>query len=301
MNSLRSIPRGSRAAPLVVAVILGICGYRAIPGSDHGDAPLSAGSTRQDANLSDLHAFTVGQNLVLALSSNVAIPTAVSSYLFPSDVTFEINIDTDSPMDPSDPMGMGGTIMDPQGIGEDVTFRIRFRQDGSAKLQRLGKGMRNEDLQLVNFFAGLRDDPFIRGPRQGRNVGSIVIETPLDTLHLEQDTILIWATSKVDDFDGPFQDLAGRSLRSMFPEQQQMNNWFPRLQQRQTGLLPDVMIYDLSKPAAFPNGRALTDDVVDLVGDPRVLGNDAPFPSENDLPFLTAFPYLASPHPAVVP
>jgi hypothetical protein len=71
------------------------------------------------------------------------------------------------------------------------------------------------------------------------------------------------------------------------------------LQLQQTGLLPDVMIYDLSKPAAFPNGRALTDDVVDLVGDPRLLANDSPFPSENDLPFLATFPYLAAPHPAV--
>jgi hypothetical protein len=287
--------RNSRLGPILVAVILGICGYRVVPGSDHSDAPLLAGVARQDANLTDLHAFTVGRNLVLALSTNAAIPPAASSYIFPSDVTFEINIDMDSAMESMDPMGMGGTILDPHRIGEEVTLRVRFREDGSARLQRIGKGMKSDDLQLVNFFAGLRDDPFIRGPRQGRNVGSIVIETPLDTLHLEQDTVLIWATSKVDDFDGPFHDLAGRALRSMFPEQQQMNNWFPRLQLQQTGLIPDVMIYDLSKPAAYPNGRALTDDVVDLVGDSRVLANDSPFPSENDVPFLTTFPYLAAP------
>jgi hypothetical protein len=39
----------------------------------------------------------------------------------------------------------------------------------------------------------------------------------------------------------------------------------------------------------------LTDDVVDLVGDQRILGNDAPFPNENDVPFLNRFPYLAPP------
>jgi hypothetical protein len=58
------------------------------------------------------------------------------------------------------------------------------------------------------------------------------------------------------------------------------------------------MIYDTARPAAYPNGRALVDDVVDLVGDQRVLANDFPFPSANDLPFLNTFPYLAPPHPA---
>jgi hypothetical protein len=55
------------------------------------------------------------------------------------------------------------------------------------------------------------------------------------------------------------------------------------------------VIYDTALAASFPNGRELTDDVVDLVGDPRVLSNDDPFPSTNDVPFLGAFPYLAPP------
>ena len=58
-------------------------------------------------------------------------------------------------------------------------------------------------------------------------------------------------------------------------------------------------IYDTARPAAYPNGRALTDDVVDLVGDPRVLETDGPlFPTENDMSFLPNFPYLAPPHVA---
>jgi hypothetical protein len=57
------------------------------------------------------------------------------------------------------------------------------------------------------------------------------------------------------------------------------------------------MIYNTALPAVYPNGRALTDDVVDAVGDVRVLDNDSPFPSANDVPFLSAFPYLAPPHP----
>lgn len=61
-------------------------------------------------------------------------------------------------------------------------------------------------------------------------------------------------------------------------------------------LAPDVILFDVLRPAAFPNGRDLTDDVVDLVGDPRPLSNDDPFPAENDVPFLDEFPYLAEPH-----
>ena len=44
------------------------------------------------------------------------------------------------------------------------------------------------------------------------------------------------------------------------------------------GVVPDVLIFDTTRPAAFPNGRRLTDDVVDLVGDPGVLSSDCPDP-----------------------
>ena len=268
------------------------------PASDHSDVPVSGSIARQDANLTDLHAFTHGPNLVISLCSNPAIPRSAAGYIFPSDVTFEINIDTDSPVDPSDPMQMGGTILEPLQIREDVTFRIRFRADGSADVKRSTLGQPPEDAHLIGFSAGLRDDPFIRGPRQGRNMAAIVLEFPLESLPAGR-TLLIWATSKVEEFDGMFQDLAGRSLRSMFPENNAMNVWHPRLHTLKMGAVPDVMIYDLSRPARYPNGRALTDDVVDLVGDPRVLANDAPFPSANDRPFLETFPYLAEPHPPV--
>jgi len=265
--------------------------------SDHGDSPVGLAGPRVDANISDLHAFVVGQNLVLAISTNTGIPPSATSYVFPTDVTFEIHIDNDMAVSSSDPNGDGGTIMVPDRIQEDVTFRIGFNDDGSVKLQRLGKnGQGAADAGVVNFFAGLRDDPFIRGPRQGRNVGSIVLEVPLASVLAKQSTLLIWATTKVDDFDGPMQEITGRSLKSMFPENALYNTMHPRHHQRRMGKTPDVMIYNTALPAAFPNGRALTDDVVDLVGDNRVLANDSPFPSTNDKPFLTSFPYLAIPH-----
>jgi len=54
--------------------------------------------------------------------------------------------------------------------------------------------------------------------------------------------------------------------------------------------------------AGYPNGRRLTDDVIDidlqvlegeLLGNPNDLGDGVP---ANDVPFLSYFPYVAYPH-----
>ena len=287
-----------RAAKLVL--VLAICGLIA-RASDHSDAPRAGTVVREDANLTDLHAFVSGENLVISICANPAIPRSATGYVFPTDVTFDINLDLDSPVSPDDPSGMGGTILDPQHIREDVVYRVRFNDDGSPRLQVFVNGPNKDAFEPVSFFAGLRDDPFIRGPRIGRNISAIVLEVPLAAVTQVQSTLLLWATTKVEDFDSPFQDLVGRSLRSMMPENNDMNRMHPREQAARMGVPPDVMIYNTALPAQFPNGRALQDDVVTLVGDPRVLANDAPFPDANDVPFLTTFPYLAPPQPPPVP
>jgi hypothetical protein len=286
-----------RSSSCVVSLALLFAAVLQLAASDHSDVPSINGVARQDANLTDLHAFTVGDRLVIALSMNPAIPPSASSYIFPSDITFEINIDQNAAVSQSDPYGLGGTILDPERIHEDVTFRINFGADEQPRVKIVVHGAPNSSVPILNFFSGLRDDPFIRGPRIGRNVASIVLEVPLAAVAPTQSTLLIWATAAGEDAESRFQDLAGRALRSMFPENNALNMIPPRLQQRQLHVPPDVMIYDTARPAAFPNGRALVDDVVDLVGDQRVLANDFPFPSANDVPFLSTFPYLAPPHP----
>lgn len=63
-------------------------------------------------------------------------------------------------------------------------------------------------------------------------------------------------------------------------------------------ILPDVLRYDRSKPAAYPNGRTLTDDVetarIDMLSRGKV--PNAGIPPHTDL--LPDFPYLGHPHPA---
>ena len=63
-------------------------------------------------------------------------------------------------------------------------------------------------------------------------------------------------------------------------------------------LLPDMLSFDPSKPAQYPNGRVFTDDVID---------HRLAFLSKGDIPptgltphtdVLTEFPYFGTPHPA---
>jgi len=205
-----------RSLPLLVLASL-FAAVLPLAASDHSDVPSINGFDRQDANITDLHAFTVGNRLVLALSTNPAIPPSASTYVFPSDITYEINIDRTTEVSPSDPDGLGGTILNPNKIHEDITFQIRFAANGQPRVSTKVRGGSPNSVPILNFFAGLRDDPFIRGPRIGRNVGSIVLEVPLAAVVTRQSTLLIWATAAGEDADAPFQELAGRSLRSISP------------------------------------------------------------------------------------
>ncbi len=281
---------------LGLTLTLGLIVTPAARGADHGDTPLLTSIPRHDARLTDLHAFLRGDDLVLSLCTNPAIPPGVTDYLFPADLVLTLHVDNHSAVRFDDPEAVatfGGTVVHPAGIGEDVTFVVRFDDDGTPHLAV--HGLPRRAAAQIQLFAGLRDDPFIRGPRIGRNVAGVVLELPLDLVALHQPTLLVWATSKVPDVRGPQADLAGRALRSMFPENDAMNTLPPRFHATLLHQVPDVMIFDTSRPAAYPNGRELTDDVVDLVGDPRILANDAPFPDANDVPFLPVFPYLAPP------
>ena len=71
-------------------------------------------------------------------------------------------------------------------------------------------------------------------------------------------------------------------------------------------IIPDTIKYDPAKPVAYPNGRALEDQVVDITIAAALLDlgvhplsffADLPLnPPANDVPFKTSFPYLADPH-----
>ncbi len=266
--------------------------------SDHGDTSVLKGLQRNDARLTDLHAFTRGQSLVLALSFDPTAPLG-TSYLFPEDLTLRIFIDNHSQVLADGLLPFGGTVLEPGELGADVTFVVTFPK-GKPKLTLAGSRIKPKQLQ---FFAGLRDDPFIRTPRHGKNVAAVVIELPLRNVAKQQSTLLIWATSEVGELVGSQVDHVGRALRSQFPvtaaqTQEVFDNALNVLHPADHTLLldtePDVIIFDTSKPADFPNGHELGDDVIRELG--MDLPGEDPSNQANDVPFLSSFPYLASPH-----
>jgi hypothetical protein len=113
----------------------------------------------------------------------------------------------------------------------------------------------------------------------------------------------------VDEFAGPFQELAGRTLYSQFDEKLALNFIHPSQHKAALGLNPDLVILNTAAPSRFPNGRLLQDDIVDLVAALPAPHNDArAFDLEFNLagfhatlgdiaPLPGVFPYLANPNP----
>ena len=287
---MRSITRLLLLAVLFSAAIFFASDVQKIKSADHGDAPALGTVSRNDAKLTDLFAFKDKNQLVIVLCADPNIPAGSNGYAFQDDVTFEINIDHSTDVSYTDPVAnsiYGGTILSPENIHPDIKFTVTF-PNGQPNVA--ADGLR-QNVNAVSVFAGMRDDPFIRGPRIGRNVGAVVLRMPLPFVNKEQSEILVWATSRVPQMEVAQADMAGRALRSMFLEP--LNSLPPNQHMSTLGERPDVIIYNTRFDAAFPNGRALTDDVVDMVGNQGLLATDAPFPSANDVPFLKNFPYLA--------
>jgi hypothetical protein len=269
--------------------------------SDHSDSPTGPLGARIDANLSDLHVFSKGQNLVLSTCTNTAIPPTATSYVFPSDVTFEFHLDVTSAVSAEDPDGYGGTILDPSHIKDDVVYRIRFRQNGSADLKRLNRGGGSQ---------GSPDRELLRRPAR-RSVHSRAARGTQLGVHRHRDAALgRVAQAEHDPRVGDEQ--GGRVRRTVpGPRGRAAARDVPRAgaaqQHPAVAASAEVrrhaapIVFDTSEAASFPNGRALTDDVVDLMcslaGECRVFNSENPSPTANDVPFLNDFPYLAPPQP----
>ncbi len=147
----------------------------------------------------------------------------------------------------------------------------------------------------IGVTADVFDDPFIFPRFFRRNVVGIVTSIPMSKLMPTPPSgpvpILLWATTH----KGNQQiDHVGRSLRTQLPRFGHLNDKRPpdqvraitRVHAQPTILeallgtivsplfahrhydsVPDVMIYDLRKPALFPNGRWLEDDVAKTLAD----------------------------------
>lgn len=132
--------------------------------ADHDDTPLLKQVGRHNARITDLHAFVSRDRLVVSVATNATIPASLAHYLFPDDLTLRILIDNNSRVSFADPVAVaefGGTVVQPSEIEEDVVLEITFPL-GAPRLRT--RGLPGRATRAVRLFAGLRDDPFIRGP-----------------------------------------------------------------------------------------------------------------------------------------
>jgi hypothetical protein len=183
------------------------------------------------------------------------------------------------------------------------------------------------------FFAGLRSEPFFADPDgfinnmqwtghdgwAGNNIFAIVLEVPNSALG-PQPQVGVWGRTMalVHGVLSPVNQM-GRPGTNVF-RQGCDTNTTPPVQQREqfsaqygalfksfgysdeaaTTLalewLPDILPYDYTNASGYPNGRQLTDDIVDHVVEIMTHGKmkDDLVHAHSD--YLAEFPYLGIPH-----
>lgn len=275
----------------IFVFMLAVLSFHALQASDHADVHRGA------ANLGDFYVFKRNDKLVMIVTVLADLPVNPERFHFPGDVTYRFMIDRNPGVRFDDAAALktyGGTIINPAFIKEDIVIEVRFPNHGVGKSISV-TGLRSGTSNNIVMFAGIRDEPFIRGGFNGRNIASIVIELPLESVISKTDnqTILAWSTT--DTANGVQADLGSHPYRSQI--QPKLNGLHPSEHFKLLQIPPDVVIYNMKQPAKFPNGRELADDVVDLfIPAEEIIRRHGSNPSENDVKFLDEFPYLAPAH-----
>ena len=221
----------------------------------------------------------------------------------------------------------GAAARQPGPAGEQLTSSLPVSFDGTVRPVQAGQ---------ILLSAGLRSDPFfadVEGALHGlawtghddfagNNVNSIAVEMPDDML---SPVIGVWATISLRrdgelvqlDRGGhptinPFINPDGE--KNIYNARQPADDvanylgpWSKILENggyapdeaRQAALmvLPDILGYDRTKPATYPNGRILTDDVYSTRFAWLTHGNVGPTGLKPHGDLLTGFPFLGVPHP----
>jgi hypothetical protein len=307
--------------------------------SDHAD-PVNLEVL--ESGITDLFAFPDGDQLIVMLNVRRALTTPPPYQLEPFEFAIYMDLHSKVTIDNAEERARyGGSIAKPEGIKEDVTIKIRLKNDATLNSVKY-EGLENTG--GIKLFTGVRDDPFIFPRFFKRNTIAMVLSIPFSSFrNKEQKDWILWGTSTRLK-DGVQIDHVGRSNRSqqgrfdflntLHPSQHVaaikqhnetrvriekslmeylpplVNAFQPLFKIRPYDYFPDVMIYTKQYPLGFPNGRKLTDDVALLTCDqgdcPLVESSyiDSPqWPraTVNDKPFLKEFPYLAEPWPTSPP
>ncbi len=224
----------------------------------------------------------------------------------------------------------GSEAREPGPVGEVLTSSIPVSFDGVVRPHQAGRIRMCAGLRSDPFFADVEGalhglvwtahDDFA-----GNNVDSIVLEIADDILG-ESPLIGIWATVSRRGDDGMLEQLDRGGNPTVNPfinpddEKDRYNTRQPaddvanylgpwskllenggyspdQAQATAMQLLPDILRYDRTKPAAYPNGRALTDDVFSMRFAWLTNGKIGPTGLNPHDDLLADFPYLGLPNP----
>jgi len=226
----------------------------------------------------------------------------------------------------------GGKAREAEPAGEVLIEGVPVGFDATAKPIQAGE---------CRVFIGVRSDPFFADGEgafhdfkftgddtfAGKNVLSMALEVPDEMLGSGPE-IAVWATSsvrrdgtlvQVDRFGNPsFNPFFVDELKNQFNAGHPADDvggflepWskllesrgYPAAVARETALtvLPDVMHYNRTRAAHYPNGRVLTDDVYDMRMAFLTYGRVTSDGVEPHDDYLTEFPFLGVPNaqPAV--
>jgi len=191
------------------------------------------------------------------------------------------------------------------------------------------------------FYAGLRSDPFFVEPEgfannfqftghdvnADQNVFGIVLEVPNRALG-SNPSIGLWARTMApvhDTFHQMDEMARGANFFNLTEEDKHTFNGTPPAQQRAIFLpkfvavfqgfgyseaeatrsamewLPNILRYDYTNAAGWPNGRQLADDIVDSVVSFMTQGRITTDLVEPHTDYLADFPYLGPPHAVAAP
>ena len=303
----------------------------ALDSSDHAD-PINLEVL--ESGITDLFAFPKGDQMIVILDVRRMLTDPPPYQLEPFEYAIYMDVHSEVTFDnPAEKARYGGSIKNPAGIKEDVTIKIRLKNDATLNTVKYD-GLQNTD--KIRLVTGVFDDPFIFPPFFNRNTIAMVLAIPFSSFpDKDRKDWLIWGTSTRLK-DGVQIDHVGRSNRSQQGRFDFLNTLHPskhvaaieehnRTRQRVENFIresipplvnafqplfkirpydyfPDVMIYTNRYEIKFPNGRRLEDDVAWLTckeGDCPLLegsyisSDKWPRATENDKKFLPEFPYLA--------
>ncbi len=262
---------------------------------------------------------------VLIINSNPTLrppvelpPTVIARRNFHPRAVYRINVDNDGDAhadvaftftfyEPGNGMQAGTAYFatghqarEPGPIGQVLTSSIPVSFDTA------GQPVRADGIRI---FAGARSEPFfadIEGALQGfqwtghddfagNDVLSIALEVPDHLLGTDPE-IGVWATISLRG-DGTLRqmDHGGNPTINPFISSDSEKDLYNR-QQAALTMLPDILWYDRTKPAAYPNGRLPTDDVYSMCFAWLSHGKIEPTGLKPHDDLLDQFPYLGVPN-----